>query len=353
VIAIIGAGPSGAYAALKLAEAGEKVALFEEHALVGRPVQCTGIVTKALFDLVEPSEEYLINELNSVRIIGPSSHIEIPLKEFVLCRDKFDPWLVKKAVAAGAELHLNHRFVGLKGNKALFSNGKSYFFDKIIGADGPSSSVGRAAGLLKERKYYFGAQATIKAKFNSKQFTTYFGSVAPGFFAWVVPESSTRARVGIAAQKYGFNAYEKLLRLVPGVIVDRQAGPIPLFDPNQKARKDNVYLVGDAAGLCKNTTGGGIITGMISGKLAAESILTGKSYEKLLAPLRRELRIHQKIRETLNKFTDADYEKLISWMSVPKVKEILYKYPREFPSRFMLKLVLAQPKLLYFLKYLI
>jgi len=353
MIAIIGAGPSGAYAALKLAEAGEKVALFEEHSVIGRPVQCTGIVTKALFDLVEPSDEYLINELTSVRVNGPSSSIEIPLKEHVLCRDKFDPWLVQRAVDAGAELHLGHRFTGFKGNEAFFANGKSYAFDKIIGADGPSSSVGRAVGLLKERKYYSGAQATIKSNFNPKSFSVYFGNIAPDFFAWVVPESSTLARVGIAAQKYGFNAYDKLLQLVPGEIVDKQAGPIPLFDPYQPAQKDNVFLVGDAAGLCKNTTGGGIITGMISGKLAAESILTGKSYEKLLAPLRKELRIHQRIRDTLNKFSDADYEKLISWMSSPKVKEILYNYPREFPSRFMWKLFLAQPRLLYFLKHLL
>ncbi len=350
MIAIIGAGPAGAYAALKLAEAGKKVVLFEEHSVVGKPVQCTGIVTKALFDLVEPSDEYLINELDSVKVHGPNTSIEVPLHEHVLCRDKFDPWLVKKAVAAGAELRLGHRFTGFKDNKAFFDGKEAVEFDVLIGADGPSSTVGRCAGLLKQRGYYVGAQATIKGEFDPKSFSVYFGNIAPDFFAWVVPESSTRARVGIAAQKYGFNAYDKLLELCPGEIVDKQAGPIPLFD-SQGAQKDNVYLVGDAAALCKNTTGGGIITGMMSGKFAAESILTGKSYEKLLKPLRKELKIHQKLRDTLNKFSDADYEKLISWMSVPKVKDILHKYPREFPSRFMLKLLLAQPKFLYFLKY--
>lgn len=351
MIAIIGAGPAGAYAAWKLAESGKKVVLFEEHSVVGKPVQCTGIVTKALFDLVEPSDDYLINELNSVKIHGPGSSIDVPLHEHVLCRDKFDPWLVRKAIDAGAEVRTSHRFTGFKDNKAFFDGKDAVEFDILIGADGPSSTVARSAGMLNKRGYYVGAQATIKGKFDDKSFSVHFGSIAPDFFAWVVPESSTHARVGIAAQKFGFNAYDKLLQLCPGEIVDKQAGPIPLFDPQQPAQKGNVYLVGDAAGLCKNTTGGGIITGMMSGKLCAESILTGKSYEKLLKPLKKELWIHQKLRDTLNKFSDADYEKLISWMSTPKVKDILYKYPREFPSKFMIKLMLAQPKFLYFLKH--
>ncbi len=53
----------------------------------------------------------------------------------------------------------------------------------------------------------------------------------------------------------------------------------------------------------------------------------------------------------LDKFSDADYERLVGWMSSPRVKRILFNYPREYPSRFVWKLALAQPKLLAFAKY--
>ncbi len=355
MICIIGAGPAGAYAALKLAEAGEKVRLFEEHAVVGKPVQCTGIVTRSLFELVEPSDEYLINELEKVKVSSENASVEIPLKEYVLCRDKFDSWLVRKAVRAGAELRLNHSFTGFKNNRAVFnSKGKTIQekYDYIIGADGPSSTTGRAAGLLKQRQYYIGAQATIKGRFEKKTFSVHFGPETD-FFWWIVPESETFARVGIAAKKYTANAFEQIQKVCNGTIVEKQAGPIPMFDVKQKAQKEDVYLVGDAAGFCKNTTGGGIITGMMSAKLAAESILTGKDYERLLKPLRKELLIHKQIRDVLNKFTTKDYDRLINLMADSKVKKILSDYPREYPSRFVWKLIIAQPRLLYFIKHLL
>ncbi|HEV8617612.1 MAG TPA: FAD-dependent oxidoreductase, partial [Methylomirabilota bacterium] len=43
-VAIIGGGPAGLHAASRLAAAGLDVTLFEEHAQVGAPVHCTGIV---------------------------------------------------------------------------------------------------------------------------------------------------------------------------------------------------------------------------------------------------------------------------------------------------------------------
>ena len=43
-IAIVGAGPAGAFTALNLAKLGlaQKVAVFEEHDIVGRPSHCAG-----------------------------------------------------------------------------------------------------------------------------------------------------------------------------------------------------------------------------------------------------------------------------------------------------------------------
>jgi len=108
------------------------------------------------------------------------------------------------------------------------------------------------------------------------------------------------------------------------------------------------YLVGDAAGLVKATTGGGIITGIMSGQLCAQAIMQNKSYPELLLPLKRELRLHDFMRAILNKFSDKDYELLLTLMNTPKVKDILFNHPREFPSKFMLKLLLAQPGFLRF-----
>ena len=121
MIAIVGAGPAGSTAAYHLAKKGHDVTIYEEHAEVGRPIQCTGILTKKLFDIVEYSKDYMINELSSVDIIGPKgTKINIPLKEYVICRKKFDTYLINKALDAGAQLRLSHRFIEFD-NKQLVS----------------------------------------------------------------------------------------------------------------------------------------------------------------------------------------------------------------------------------------
>ncbi len=356
-VSIIGAGPSGSTAGMLLAKQGHDVTIYEDHAVIGKPIACTGIVTKALFELVPYDKEYMINELEAVDVVGPNNErVKIPLHEYVICRHKFDNYVANKAREAGAKIELNHRFVGREGNTLLFRvNGQTVKKDTdiLIGADGPMSKVAQTAGIGNKNQFWVGMQATIKSNFDPKVFTTWFGNLAPGFFAWSVPENAERSRVGVAVtnDKNCAQCFQHLMKMVGGEIVDRQGAPIPIYNPKSVIEKGDTYLVGDAAGLVKDTTGGGIITGMLSAKILAESIASGTSYSKNIKKLRKELWIHNKLRRILNKFTDKDYAKLISWMNKPSVRSILYTHPREYPSRFMLKLLLAQPKFAYFAKY--
>ncbi|MEM4254084.1 MAG: NAD(P)/FAD-dependent oxidoreductase [Candidatus Woesearchaeota archaeon] len=356
-IAIVGAGPSGSYAGFLLAKAGHDVTIFEDHDKIGEPIACTGIVTKALFDLIEYSKDYVINELEGVDIVGPRNEkLHISLKEFVLCRKKFDNHLAEKARKAGAKILLGHRYIGRNGNKLFFRFNNQTVeenCDILIGADGPLSKVAETSGLGKNKKFYVGQQATIQAEYNPGVFTVWFGSIAPGFFAWSVPESRELSRVGVATtnDKNCAECFQRLMKMAGGKIVARQAAPIPIYEHRRRVQNGNTFLVGDAGGFVKDTTGGGIITGMLSAKAVAESIITGTSYEENLRKLRKELWLHSKLRRILNRFSDDDYCRLISLMSNRRIKSILYRYPREYPSRFLLRLLLAEPRLIYFAKY--
>jgi digeranylgeranylglycerophospholipid reductase len=356
-IAIVGAGPSGSYAGFLLSKAGHNVTIYEDHEKIGEPIACTGIVTKALFDLVEYSKDYIINELDGVDIIGPKGEkLRIPLKEYVLCRKKFDNYLANKAKNAGAKILLSHRYTGREGNTLIFRHNGQIVkkeTDILIGADGPLSKVAETSGLGKNKNFYVGQQATIKAKYDPKIFTVWFGSIAPGFFAWSVPENSEYSRIGVATtkDKNCAQCFQRLMKMSKGKITARQAAPIPLYNHKRKVQNGSTFLVGDAAGFVKDTTGGGIITGMLSSKALAESIISKTSYEKNLKKLRKELWLHSKLRRMLNKFSDNDYRRLIRLMSNQKVRRILYSHPREYPSRFLLKLLLAEPRLIYFAKH--
>jgi len=357
-VSIVGAGPSGSYAGYLLAKQGHDVTIYEADKEIGKPVACTGIVTKALFDVIEYDKSYMVNELEGVEIIGPDNQkTTIPLREYVICRIKFDNFVADKARDAGAKIELGHRYVGREGDTlSLRTDGQAIKRDTdiLIGADGPLSKVASTTGIGNNNPFWVGMQATVKAKFDPKVFTTWFGDyLAPGFFAWSVPENDSLSRVGVAVtnDKNCAQCFQRLMKLVGGDIIDRQGAPIPIYNPRSVIEKGDTYLVGDAAGLVKDTTGGGIITGMLSSRILAESLEKGTSYSKNVKRLRKELWIHNKLRRMLNRFTNSDYTRLIRWMNNPRVQRILYTYPREYPSKFMAKLLLAEPRFAFFAKY--
>ncbi len=354
-ISIIGAGPAGSYAALLLAKQGHDVHVFEEHPGIGLPVQCTGIVTHALWDLIPKNTSIIRTELDKVKIHGPSATTLFPLHEFVLDRAELDKYIAQLAKDAGAQYHLGHKFAGFQGNSIkLHHQGKELVLptDITIGADGPNSDVAKQAGIWTPRKVWGGIQATIQGQYDPKMFDVFFGDEYSEFFAWVVPESRTVARVGIASQHKAREMFERIQKVFPGKLLGWQSGPIPIYDkriPVQNKEK-TVFLVGDAAGFVKATTGGGIITGMISSKILVESLTKKKEYSKSLNSLRKELALHRLIRRTLNTFSAKDYNRLISWMSNAKIQAILTDNPRDFPSRFIVKLFFAEPRFLLFVK---
>lgn len=353
-ISIVGAGPAGSYAALLLAKQGNEVHVFEDHDEIGVPVQCTGIVTGALWDLIPKEQSIIRTELTSVKVHGPTQHATVRLHEYVLDRAGLDKYVAKLAKEAGATYHLGHRFIGF-GEKAVRvrHNGEEHEFptDITIGADGPNSEVAKTAGIWSPRKIWGGVQATIKGDYDPNAFEVFFNREFDQFFAWVVPESKTIARIGIASQKKARAMFERITRHYPGAFVGWQSGPIPIYDGRILVQnKDRtVFLVGDAAGLVKATTGGGIITGMISSRILADCI--GKrDYAKALRPLRRDLALHRLIRRMLNTFTDRDYDRIVRCLANPRLQAVLYNHHRDFPSKFLLKAVLVEPRLLLFVQ---
>ena len=136
-------------------------------------------------------------------------------------------------------------------------------------------------------------------------------------------------------------------------ILSYRGGLIPLHYKNAVCQKNNIYLVGDAGGHVKATTGGGIIPGMKAAQALVRSIKTKKSYDKLWRKYAGfNLYSHLKIRQTLDKFSDKDYNKLIKLMNKDRAKKVMAQSDREYPATFAAKLLLAEPRLLQFVKHI-
>ena len=346
MIAIIGSGPVGSYLAYLLRD--KEVYIFEEHSKIGSPVQCTGVVSNYLSQIME-IKDFVKNTVSKVRFIENNNTLELNIKkEFIIDREKFDKYLTKLAVKNGAKLFLKHKFLGYNriGDKyeIFFENGKKYVADVLIGADGVNSKVSEVAGLRKN-DFLIGMQARVKI---DKEEDVYEIYPRDDFFGWSVPEGNGIFRIGYAGRKNVKEGFNKLLKKFNArKIIEYQSGLIPVYR-KKRISNGNVFLVGDAAGQVKNSTGGGIIIGLLAAKKLAEAILENKKYENLLKGINQELDYHARIRNMLDKFSSRNYTELFEFLSKAKIKKIFNEMDRDFPKSFIFKLLLNEPRLLKF-----
>ncbi|MDI6737453.1 MAG: NAD(P)/FAD-dependent oxidoreductase, partial [Nanoarchaeota archaeon] len=293
MIAVIGGGPVGCFSAYKLASEGEKVNVYEEHSSVGKPVQCTGLLTSEIYNIFKVDSHCVLNKISKARLYSPEGkflELKLGKPNIVVDRELFDRQIAAMAQSAGAKINLNSKFTGISGllEKKAVINGKPIDAEYVIGADGPMSNVAKAVGIYRKRQLVIGAQARVKMKCDSGCFNTYFGH---GIFSWVVPEGDGVCRVGVVDNKNPNALLGKLLSKVAkgGKVLDKQGGLIPIYNPSQKLVKGNVALVGDAATQVKAVSFGGIIPGL----LAADALSKGvEKYEDNCASVRKELRLN-------------------------------------------------------------
>ena len=361
MISIIGAGPAAASTAINLADHHD-VSIYEEHDTIGSPVACTGILTDSLQGHAKLKNDYIINRIKKFEVFGEnkSSFFTVKGENIILDRMKFDQDLIQQAVDKGVKIYPGHRMeevymrpnnIGLK-----FRNGETKNTDILIGADGPVSSVAKQTGLFKNRDFLVGMQCLAKGDFDKDVIQVYM-TKSPGMFAWVVPENEEVARVGVATKgktKIYLDNFLKFLETKDYHYCkgDDESGVIPKYKLNVKTQLNNrVFLVGDAATQTKNTTAGGIVPGIICGKILANSIIKNKNYQKEWnRAIGKDLRYHYFIRKALDSFSTKDHDSLINILNKQRSRNLIETFDREFPSKFAKKMVLTNLSLLSFVK---
>ena len=303
-VIVIGAGPGGLSAARVLAAEGRSVLVLEEHATVGRPVHCTGLLGLDAFDELDLPRETIRTVLTSARFrgaCGRSVAVDAPgVAAALVDRGAFDRALADRATDSGAQLRCGHRVQSLAVDAAGVTA-------TAVTADGRSERLrARACVLACGAQYRFNRQLGLgipRAYLQSAQIETTFAAVdaveidldrtiAPGGFAWVAPfsvDGVPAARVGLMASSSAasrFAAYARALAArftlptAPGRF-DRPCLKVLPLGPVRRTYGDRVLAVGDAAGLAKPTTGGGIYYSLLSGMLAGRVLSERLSDDRL------------------------------------------------------------------------
>lgn len=309
-VLVIGGGPAGLYAAWRFADAGFDVLTCEEHADIGAPVHCTGVMADSSFDEFTLPRDAILNPLRTVRFVSPAAlevtYTPSTITAVVIDRGRFDQHLASSAAAAGATIRVGARADALEisadGVRARVGS-RAVEARLAILACGASYKLQRRAGLGLPGAFLLTAQRELPAD-RLGDVEVYFGkSVAPGGFAWAVPvrrPEGTFVRIGLMATREPAGWYRALLsRMRPRWrIRDDHSGPprlkfLPLRSI-QRTYADRLLVVGDAAGLVKPTTGGGIHYSILSAALAADvaipALRTGRLGAGVLAAYEKQWR---------------------------------------------------------------
>ncbi len=377
-VIVVGAGPAGAVAARTAAERSARVLLLEGRREIGRPVQCTGLLSVRGVELSGASPEVIVRGIRGAFVYGPDPDGKrLALEKddvhaYVIDRDRFDLDLVERAVRAGVEVRLKSPAVGLERSEAnrvqtlrVKTNGHEVRLRArvVVGADGPRSVVARAAGLPPPEKTIIGVQATIAYEPPREDYVEVWLShaIAPNFFAWAVPAAPGTARVGLGTDdpKQAKALFDRwVARQFPDCeILGFQSGSIPI-GPSSRTVTDGVLLVGDAAGQAKPTSGGGIYTGIscarIAGEVAAKAALSGDASERTLGEYERrwreafegELRLGLVAHRIYGRLRDPEIARLLEAASDPRIVQVLSEHGDiDYPGR-VVRRVMESPALL-------
>ena len=282
-VIIVGAGPVGGRAATLLSQEGLKVLMLEEHKEIGRPFQCAGLVTPSAMDAVG-GHDTVLQEVDGALIHGPSGTLvpvgtEGQLRTYVVCRKRFDQFVVQQGMEAGASLWLDSVPVSAQTDQngvevVVRKSGKERNLrcKLLIGADGAHSWTRRTFKMGRPKELMIGFQTEVVGyEGRDRWLEMYSGSsIAPGFFAWVIPSGFGTHRIGLWSTADRLDGrsiescYQDLMdhplwkdRFAGTSEIARYCGPVP-SGMVKKTVKNRVMLLGDAAGMAKPTTGGGL-----------------------------------------------------------------------------------------------
>ncbi len=361
-VVIIGASLSGLYVAQLLAQAGKRVAIFESQKAVD-PARRTLIVTPEIRRLLGPLSAPAV--LNSIEIMALSAgdvyrEIHLDDRDPIVERKGLASLLVRRAQEAGAFVLLSHRFLGfteVNGHLEIrLVNGGSEervrVLEAVIGADGVSSEVGRAAGISAPPSVpIIQAEVELPGDWNALLTQVWFDARDTRFFYWLIPEDEKQGVLGLVGDN-GSQARRSLQQFLSrqGIrAAAYQAARVALHHPKlrpwARINSVSVYLVGDAAGQVKVTTVGGTVPGFIGARAAARAILRGNSYQAELRTLKKELDIHWWIRWGLDRLDNNGYSQLVETISSP-LQEFLARHNRDQFAPVAWKLPFVEPRLM-------
>ena len=308
-VLVVGGGPAGSIAAIVLAQGGVRVALvdkatFPRDKACGDVVGPRGLQLLADLGLTPPTGR----DVGTMLVFGPTGRrVQLPCADGLtypghgtaVRRTIFDAMLHHAAVESGVTSFVARADAPLEGSGRIegyrLSTGETLHADFVIGADGATSHVATAAGLVDPKRVLWGfaVRSYLPQVVDLPAIVFWEPTPWQAFpgYGWIFPGSEGGANVGLGiATKSDRKAGGRAVRALPEfhehlrrlhLLDDRPSrssssrlgGWLKMGIIGTTPAAGRVLLVGDAAGLVNPLQGEGIAQALGSGRAAAEAIL--------------------------------------------------------------------------------
>ncbi len=334
-IAVVGAGPAGAAAAIALARAGREVKVFDKATFPRDKCCGDGLTAGALRRLdalgLDPGTIPSWTWVDDVQITPPSGRRKtFPLPRglgrfaAVATRVELDAALVELARKADAVVHEGHALtearqhhgvvrltfetpdgpIDVHAEHVIAADGMWSPTRKLLNVGSPADHTTPYLGEWHGYRQYVGNVHTSA----SRDLCVWFDrDIIPGYL-WCFPLADGRVNLGFGVERRG-DVKTKEMKGLWETLLTRDylqpvLGPNPVFEgtprawpipcaPSHAALADGrVLFVGDAARACDVLTGEGIGQALQTGSMAADALLRTQGFAEAADDYRREVLHH-------------------------------------------------------------
>jgi flavin-dependent dehydrogenase len=318
-VAIIGAGVAGLSCAFELEKYGIKPVIFEKKSTIGSPFGHNITTFQFLKKKYVNPVEYLSREYDLK--LKPLYQIE----ELTLHAPNISTVLRKNlgyAFRLGSDaFSLEQQIVSqirssITLNKNINIADIQYNFDYIIVATG-EGKIASDMNLWDNSLSTYVRTAIVNGNFKLGSVQIWINTdYSKKGYCYLVPVTSTDACLSLFADNISltdldFYWKEFLINAeINFYISETRDGKYNMGSLNC-VQKDNVYFIGNAAGLSDDFFGFGVMRAIKSGIYAARSIAKGLDYSQMIKPDLRDLQSMHKLREAFNTFDNKDFNRFV------------------------------------------
>lgn len=334
-VAIIGAGLSGLTCAHELLRQGIKPTVFESKKYVGEVLDLPLVILNMFnMPISQPlkylKKDYDINiEPNFLikKMVMHTANNNLRVNSnlgYILKRGRYEDGLESQI--------LRNANIPIKFDSYIDLNTIKDDFDYIVVATG-TPDIAKDLSIFTSKFECNARIAKVLGDFDVNKIIAWLNKVfCKSGFAYLVPNSQKDARLVLVVNNISPNEldyyWKKFLQLVN---IEYEISNIidvtHIVGYVKPVQYKNIMLCGNAGGFLDDILGFGSIKAMISGALAAKSIVEKRNYNKITQKLFEDIKQMDKFRKALNTFDNKRIDSLLEFVSNPVIKYYVYHNP--------------------------